>query len=84
MFSKALLHNVEEYENLKSSYEQLKHGAGMPIEHWLIGKPDKYPCICCYAWRYNDNGADTYEGDYVYIEDFDGLVVDPRAKMEDE
>ena len=87
MFSKSLLHNDFEFNNLRSSYENLPEVAGYRKgEHigWYLGQPVRYPCICCYEKHYNDNGADYYDGDYVYIDDFEGLIVDPRTKMEDE
>jgi hypothetical protein len=85
-FSKSLLRCEREYESLKSSYEQLQRGAGKgPITQWLIGKPDRYPCVCLYNHCEDYNGPNYYDGEYVYIEDFENEVTkNDEIPMEDQ
>lgn len=76
-FDKALLRCEEDYENLKSTHEQLKWGHQYgPITKWYIEKPERYPCICVYNHCEDSNGPNYYDGDYVYLEDFEDTLPD--------
>jgi len=40
------------------------------VSNWL-SEPERYPCICIYDIRYNGNGPDDLDGDFVYLDDFE-------------
>ena len=86
--NKRLLRNKQDFESLRDSCENLSGTVGysrmLPRTIWKLPEPEQYPCVCAYELQYNDNGADYYEGDYIYLQDFGGLLVDPRAEAEDE
>lgn len=71
MFKKLLL-NEDQFEILRDSYENVNYSNRREIIRWSLGKPEKYPCVCVYEKRYNSNGPDYYDGEYVYVEDFEG------------
>jgi hypothetical protein len=86
---KSLLRNEQEYKNLRESleYENVPTFSGHRERQrytWYLSDPDFYPCICVYELRNNDNGADYYDGDFIYIMDFEGLAVNPLDAVRDE
>lgn len=88
MMNKRLLRNIEDFRDLRASCENLPDIEGytskLPHTTFNFPEPEFYPCVCAHQWHNNDNGPDYYDGDFIYIMDFEGLAVDPRADMEDE
>lgn len=69
---KVLLKNVDEFNSLKFSQQNLDHGNRSPIVVWHVGEPEQYPCVCLYRVFDNPNGPYEVEGEYVYLSDFVG------------
>ena len=80
--SKWLIRNKESFESLKNDYNS---DSNTPKTIWMgYGEPESYPCVIATFKENNDNGPDMINCEFIYIDDFEGLLVDPRAKMEDE
>ncbi len=83
VINKRLLRNIEDFRDLRASCENLPSIEGytsrQPHTTLNFEYPERYPCVCAYEWHNNDNGPDYYDGGFVYIEDFEGLVTDNKA-----
>lgn len=66
---KILLKSKEEYESFVNFNTGYQKGYGI-VKNWL-SEPEKYPCVCTYDTRYNGNGPDELDGDFVYLDDFE-------------
>ena len=66
---KILLKSKEEYESFVEFNTGYQKGYG--IVKNLLSEPEKYPCVCTYDIRYNSNGPDDLDGDFVYLDDFE-------------
>lgn len=60
---KDLIHNQEDYNSIVELWK------GFNVR-WNIEKPEKFPCVIVGNQIINNNGADTFEGGIVYLEDF--------------
>ena len=65
---KILLKSKEEFESFVNFNTGYQKGYGH-VSNWL-NEPEKYPCVCTYDIRYNGNGPDELDGDFVYLDDF--------------
>jgi len=73
--SKSLLLNEQSYEHLRASYENLpeveNYTESTPHTAWHLSKPEKYPCVCVFTHYEDNSGPNYYDGDYVYLSDFE-------------
>ena len=67
---KILLNSKEEFESFVNFNTGYQKGYGNVSSNWL-SEPEKYPCVCTYDIRYNGNGPDELDGDFVYLDDFE-------------
>ena len=67
--NKILLKNKDEFDSFYKAHTGYLPFYGNVTGSWL-DEPESYPCVLVWEIKYDGNGPDTLEGEYVYISDF--------------
>lgn len=61
-------------QTLRSSKEFLEYQDSLSKKYPHMGEPDRYPCLVYSEFRYDPNGPDYYDHNFIYYEDIVELV----------
>lgn len=70
--SKTIIRNIVEHNLFKQNHTNKDRSKGPFTDVHIGGPPESYPAVLVYELQYNSEGPDTYEGEYVYLRDFEG------------
>lgn len=68
--NKILLNNYDSFVSFVDANTGIIPGYGNIVSDFWEN-PEKYPCICVWSIRYNENGPDRLYGEFVYLHDFE-------------
>lgn len=68
---KTILRNKTDFDNFILIHTRYDSYRGDIVSY--LSEPEKYPCVLVYTIRYDDNGPDYIDGEYVYHNDFEKL-----------
>lgn len=69
--SKIMIHNLDDYNTFVADHTNRDRSAGPFTDVRIGGPPESYPALLVYEFKYDSNGPDYYEGEYVYPSDFE-------------
>lgn len=68
--NKTLLNSYDEFVSFVDAHTGNIPGHGNVVSDFWTS-PEKYPCVAVWGIRYDGNGPDELDGEFVYLNDFE-------------